>query len=60
MTKKPKAREPKRSVIELAPSDYQPSKAELEADVRIKATPKEVARAVLHPVRVRHRKPKKR
>ena len=46
--------------IELAPSDYQPSKAELEEDVRLDATPEDVARSVLQPVRVRHRKPKQR
>ena len=60
LRKKAKAQEPKRPVIELAPSEYQPSKAELEEDVRLDATPEDVARSVLQPVRVRHRKPKRR
>ena len=31
---------------------YQPSKAELQADVRIKTTPEKLAKALLRPVRV--------
>lgn len=32
---------------------YQPSKAELNADVTLKATPQQLARAVLRPVTVK-------
>ena len=40
-------------VVELMPSSYQPSKAELEEEVHIDATPEELARAVLRQVDVR-------
>ena len=33
-------------VVRLKPSSYQPSKAELEEDVAIEATPQELLRAV--------------
>ena len=39
-------------VVRVRPHTYQPSKAELEEDVRLDATPEELARAVLRPVRV--------
>ena len=39
-------------VVRIKPRDYQPNKAELEEDVRIDATPDELARAVLAPVKV--------
>ena len=39
-------------VVKLAHSSYQPSKAELEEDVSIEATPEDIARAVLRPVQV--------
>lgn len=38
----------------LKPSSYQPSKAELEEDVRIVAAPEDVVRAVMSPVDLRH------
>ena len=41
-----------KSVVKLAHSSYQPSKAELEEDVSIDATPEDIARAVLRPVQV--------
>ena len=46
--------QPERPVVEVVDSSYQPSKAELEEDVRIDATPEELLRAVLRPVTVRH------
>ena len=44
--------EPKPPVVRIKPSSYQPSKAELEEDVRVDASPEELARAVLRQVRV--------
>ena len=38
--------------VRLKRSSYQPTKAELEEDVSIDATPEAVARAVLTPVRI--------
>ena len=38
-------------VVRVRPHSYQPNKAELEEDVRLDATPEELARAVLRPVR---------
>ena len=46
-------------VVKLAHSSYQPSKAELEEDVSIDATPEEIARAVLRPVQIIHVEPTK-
>ena len=40
-------------VVKVKPYSYQPSKAELEEDVRIKATPRELAEAALATVEVR-------
>lgn len=37
----------KRPVVRVKPSAYQPSKAELEADMSIKATPIQLAAAAL-------------
>jgi hypothetical protein len=48
----PKDAPSKRSTVRLKPSKYQPSKADLEEDIRIDATPEELARAVLRPVRI--------
>ena len=42
----------KGATVRLKPSTYQPSQAELEEDIRIEATPEDVARAVLRPVRI--------
>ena len=40
-------------VVEVRHHTYQPSKAELEADMSIDATPEEVARAVMQQVMVK-------
>ena len=46
--------------VELLHPSYQPSKAELEEDLRIDATPEELIRAVVQPVKVRYvRRPKR-
>ena len=45
--------EPKRKpVVRVRPYAYQPNKAEIEEDVRLDATPDELARAALRPVEV--------
>ena len=49
----PKALEQPRTV-RVKPHSYQPNKAELEAPVNIDATPDQLARAVLRPVRIVH------
>ena len=41
-------------VVRLRRSGYQPTKAEMEEDVRIDATPEAVARAVLTPARIEY------
>ena len=41
--------------IELVPSSYQPSKAELEEEIHIEATPEDLARAVGRQVEIRYR-----
>ena len=38
--------------LKLKSSRYQPSKAELEEEVRIEATPEELAKAVLRDVKI--------
>ena len=48
-----------RPTIELVPQDYQPSKAELEADLRIKGTFEQGIKALLWPVKIRRVKPKR-
>ena len=58
MTKKPKRRvveaeSSTKPVVWLKPTTYQPSKAELEEDMRIGASPEELADAVLRPVVVK-------
>lgn len=51
----------KEQTVEVIDSSYQPSKAELEADVSIDATPNEVARALTRTVKTRRVKtPSKR
>ena len=52
MTSRQKSESDPRPVVRIKPSNYQPTKAELEEDVRIDATPEELARAVLRRVRV--------
>lgn len=52
---KAKPREPvkiERRTVRVKPHSYQPSKAEMEADISIDATPEEVAAAILRPVRI--------
>ena len=49
MIKRP---DPKPTVA-VKPYSYQPSKAELKADVSVRATPEQLARAVLSPVNVK-------
>ena len=39
-------------VVRVKPHDYQPSKAELEAPIRINATPEQIAKAAVTPVRI--------
>ncbi len=41
-----------RRTVRVRPHRYQPSKADMEADISIDATPEEVAAAILRPVRV--------
>lgn len=50
-TRLPKRLEQPRTV-RVKPSSYQPSKAELEEPVKIDATPEQLARAILRPVRL--------
>ena len=42
----------KKPTVRVRPFSYQPNKAELEEDMRLDATPEELARAVLRPVTV--------
>ena len=49
MAKKPEPRE-----VEIVQSDYQPSKAELEEDMRVDATFDEAVDALTKPVRIRY------
>ena len=53
---KPKARPPadlpEPFTVRVKPHSYQPSKAELGEPVKIDATPEQVARAVLRPVKI--------
>lgn len=54
MTKRKRRRKRiQRPEIELAPTGYQPSKAELEEAVRLPATPTELAKAAMLDVTVR-------
>ena len=46
--------EVKKREVEIVRRDYQPSKAELEADVRVDATFEEAIEALCQPVDVRH------
>ena len=39
--------------VRVQPATYQPSKAELEADMSIDATPEELARVALQPITVK-------
>ena len=56
-----KTQKRKRRTIEIVRSTYQPTKAELEADIRIDATPEEIARSLCQPVKISYiDKPKAR
>ena len=44
-------------IVKVMDSSYQPSKAELEADVSIDASPEEVARALMSTVNVQRASP---
>ena len=48
---KPKAAEPME--VEVKPHTYQPSKAELEADIRVDATPEQLRSALTRSVRIK-------
>ena len=41
-----------RRKVRVKPYSYQPSKAELEADVSVDASPEEIRDALMHPVAV--------
>ena len=43
-----------RPEVRLKPSDYQPSRAELEEDVRVEATFEEAVDALCQPVTIRY------
>ena len=43
-------------VVHLKPSSYQPSKAELEEDIRIDTTPETLRRVAMSDVRIKVRK----
>ena len=45
---------PKPRKVEIARSDYQPSKAELNEDVRVNATFEEAVDAITKPVSIRY------
>ena len=50
---------PERPIVEIAEPSYQPSKAELEADLRVNATFKQAVNALAKIVRIRRvEKPK--
>ena len=48
-----KPTKPPSPTVEVIHQAYQPSKAELEADLRLKGTFKQAIQAVLRPVRIR-------
>ena len=41
-------------MVKIVRSDYQPSQAELEEDLRIDASPEELAQAVLQPITLKY------
>ena len=49
----------KKPTVDLMHHSYQPKKAEREADMRIKATPEELSRALGRQIVVRKSKPEK-
>ena len=44
---------PDRATVRVKPYSYQPSKAELDADVTLDATPDQLARAILQDVTIK-------
>lgn len=53
MNIKPKPKEPiEKEVVHVEPSAYQPSKAEMEEDLRIDATPEELLDRMFRPMKV--------
>ncbi len=42
----------KKRTLRLKPTDYQPSKKELEEEIKIPATPEELAKAILQPTNI--------
>lgn len=52
--KPPQAPRQPRRTVRVKPSSYQPTKAELEKEIHIDATPEELARAIVTPVNVVH------
>ena len=54
-----KEKQPEPPVVELIHPSYQPSKAELEEDLRLDATLEELGKAVTRTVRVRYVKPRR-
>lgn len=54
--RKRKRKQIKRTQVEIQPTTYQPSKAELEADISIPVTPTQLARSVLRDVDLTHPK----
>ena len=50
--RKRKSKKIKRTKVELQPLAFQPSKAELEADISIPCTPTQLARALMRDVEI--------
>lgn len=46
--------------LKLKHSSYQPSKAEVEEEFSIEASPEEIARAMLSPTKIVYEKPKRK
>ena len=44
----------KKKTITIPHPHHQPSKAELEKDMRVKATPKQAVKAIVKPVSIKH------
>ena len=60
MTKKGFVPREDQPVVEIVQQSYQPSKADLEADVRLKGTFKQAIQALIRPVRIRRVRPRPR
>ena len=58
--KTPKQAWPKPREIGLIDPSYQPSKAELEEDLRVEASFEELTAAVVRPVKIRYVKPERK